>query len=222
MYAVTGAYASEAQGDPGARPGSLIFNPPQTCHRDHFETAGSFFSVGITQGVWDSLRSERPPSRPQYVPVVRARMLAARLMRELADWDETSALTSEALCFEMIGGVLAQAVQERRRPAWLDRVCDILRESHASALRLSDAAALVGVHPHHLTRTFSAFEGCTPGDYLLAVRLEAAGRMIIGRKESLAQVALAAGFADQSHFARRFRAAYGVTPGEFRRSTGAG
>jgi AraC family transcriptional regulator len=51
------------------------------------------------------------------------------------------------------------------------------------------------------------------------VRVRAATRLLREQGPSLADVAAAAGFADQSHFTRQFRRATGMTPGEYRRQT---
>jgi AraC family transcriptional regulator len=215
MYAFGGAYATTAHGEPGRHPGQLICNPPQTFHADQFEAAGAFLSVGVGSAVWEAAHGR--PARPSHLQALRPRMAAARIISELAAWDEASAFTCEVLCHEMLSSALAPAPMERFRPPWLDEACDLLRAAHAGPTRLGDIASAAGVHPHHLTRTFRAFEGCTPGEYRLSVRLEAAQRMLSRGAASLAETALAAGFSDQSQFTRRFRAAYGLTPGEYRR-----
>jgi AraC family transcriptional regulator len=56
-----------------------------------------------------------------------------------------------------------------------------------------------------------------PHHYLIVHRIEAAKRGLIDAKESLADIALACGFADQSHFTATFRKLVGVPPGIWRR-----
>ena len=217
MYAFGGDYLTEARGEPGKHPGQLICNPPQTFHTDHFETTGAFLSVGVGSAVWEAANGLGRLAHPSHLQALRPRMAAARIISELAAWDEASAFTCEVLCHEMLSSALAPAPVERRRPAWLDEACDLLRAARAGPMLLGDIASATGVHPHHLTRTFRTFEGCTPGEYRLSVRLEAAQGMLSRGAASLAETALAAGFSDQSQFTRRFRAAYGLTPGEYRR-----
>jgi AraC-like DNA-binding protein len=55
--------------------------------------------------------------------------------------------------------------------------------------------------------------------YIAARRVERAKRMMIISTESLTEIALNCGFADQSHLNRQFRRAVGVTPGQWRRSS---
>jgi AraC-like DNA-binding protein len=60
--------------------------------------------------------------------------------------------------------------------------------------------------------------GCSLGRFLLDRRLEWAASRLAGGDDPISRIALEAGFADQSHFTRRFRAWSGVTPHRFRAS----
>ena len=59
--------------------------------------------------------------------------------------------------------------------------------------------------------------GLPPHQYVIARRVERARQLLqAGTNLSLAEVALRAGFSDQSHFCRHFKRLVGVTPGRFR------
>jgi AraC family transcriptional regulator len=81
---------------------------------------------------------------------------------------------------------------------------------------MRELAVEANVHPVHLTRTFRRRIGVTPGAYVQRVRLERAVAQLASGS-SLAEVALASGFADQSHFSRVVRASLGVTPRQLAR-----
>lgn len=66
-----------------------------------------------------------------------------------------------------------------------------------------------------LTRQFRSQLGTSPHRYLVMRRLDKA-RRAIRAGNSLADAAAVAGFADQSHFTRHFRKAFGVSPGRWR------
>lgn len=72
-----------------------------------------------------------------------------------------------------------------------------------------------GLDRYAIARHFRRAFGVAPHRFLILRRLDRA-RHAIERGMSLADAALAAGFADQSHMTRHFRAAYGVTPGRWR------
>ena len=83
-------------------------------------------------------------------------------------------------------------------------------------LGLDDLASLAGTDRFRLTRAFSAAYGLPPHAYLVQRRLNRA-RTLLATGETPAAVAAATGFADQSHFGRWFRRAFGMTPADYRR-----
>jgi AraC family transcriptional regulator len=84
-------------------------------------------------------------------------------------------------------------------------------------LSLEAIAAAVGVHPSHLARVFRQQHQCTVGEYVRRLRLEFACHHLTTSDTPLAEIALAAGFADQSHFTKTFRRHIGTPPAQFRR-----
>jgi AraC-like DNA-binding protein len=67
-------------------------------------------------------------------------------------------------------------------------------------------------------RAFRETTGRTPHQWLMQQRVEKACELLSSSELSLAEVSLACGFADQSHFTRVFSAELGATPGLWRRS----
>jgi AraC family transcriptional regulator len=83
-------------------------------------------------------------------------------------------------------------------------------------LRIADLAAVAGVDPAHLARSFRAHYGTTAGAYLRAIRVQRAAEALARSSATLAQIALDSGFADQSHVTRVFQRIHGVTPQRWR------
>ncbi|WP_248915009.1 AraC family transcriptional regulator [Pseudomonas moorei] len=102
----------------------------------------------------------------------------------------------------------------------LPRVAQKAREYlHANAqydIGLDQLAAATGVDRFRLTRAFKAAYGVAPHAYLVQLRLAKARRML-AQGEHPAAVAMALGFADQSHLGRWFVRAYGLTPALYRK-----
>jgi AraC family transcriptional regulator len=103
-----------------------------------------------------------------------------------------------------------------RAPGWLQRVREQLEEQSNTRLGVARLAQDAGVHPVHLTRAFRQWFGCTVSGYQQRVRLRHAGELLGRPGRTLSQVALDAGYTDQSHFCRHFFNATGVTPGAWR------
>jgi AraC-like DNA-binding protein len=78
----------------------------------------------------------------------------------------------------------------------------------------SDLEAVTGLDRFTLAREFRAVLGTSPHRYLVGRRIDQA-RALIMAGTGLADAAAAAGFVDQSHLTRQFKARYGVTPGRW-------
>ena len=90
-------------------------------------------------------------------------------------------------------------------------------EAHLTApLTLAELAALAAISPRHFTRLFRSSLGMAPHQYVIARRVERAKRQLAETEGSLAAIAHAVGFADQSHLSTHFRRHVGVTPARYR------
>ena len=96
----------------------------------------------------------------------------------------------------------------------LDRVLECMREGFRDRLELADLARVAGVTIFQLIQLFRCGVGVTPHAFLVQLRVDAARREL-RRGVSLAEVAIANGFYDQSALTKHFKRAYGITPGQF-------
>jgi len=93
-----------------------------------------------------------------------------------------------------------------------------IQDNYSREVTLSDIAAAVHLSPFHLTRLFKQTLGVSPHQYLIQVRVNSARSLLTAGsgERSLAEVASAVGFADQSHLTRHFKRLLGVTPKQLR------
>jgi AraC family transcriptional regulator len=98
------------------------------------------------------------------------------------------------------------------------RARELLMASLASDINLADLAASCGLSPRYFARAFRISIGLPPHKWLLQQRVERAKELLLHTSDSLGQVALACGFADQSHLTRVFSRAVGATPWLWRRA----
>jgi len=85
----------------------------------------------------------------------------------------------------------------------------------AEKISLSELAQLCGLNRFQFLRHFSKQTGMTPYAWLKRLRLEVACGLLSQAGRSIADVASAVGFYDQSHFNRAFRQAFGVAPSSY-------
>jgi len=99
----------------------------------------------------------------------------------------------------------------------LQRVIDYIQDQPGQDLTLGVLADQTGFSPAHFARLFARTTGETPHQCVLRLRLERAQQLLGATDLSLAHIAGACGFADQSSFTRAFKHALGVTPRAYRR-----
>ena len=129
-------------------------------------------------------------------------------------------MAAEALVLEMLalGGCATRPGSGR--PRWLSRAVDYVESEFRRSLRIGEVAAEVGTHPAHLSRVFRRQIGVPIGEYVHRLRVRHASEDLCRPGARLADVAVDAGFADQSHMTRQFKRAYGLTPARWTALTG--
>jgi AraC family transcriptional regulator len=99
------------------------------------------------------------------------------------------------------------------------RVLTHIQEHLDDALDLEKMAQVACFSSFHFHRVFAAMTGETVGDHVRRLRLERSAVELRSGSKQVIQVALGAGYAAHEPFTRAFKAAYGVSPAEFRRAT---
>ena len=95
----------------------------------------------------------------------------------------------------------------------VERGRDLLR-SRLTIVQSSEVEAVTGLDRYQFARQFHAVYGTSPYRYSVMRRLDVA-RVWIRNGRPLADTAAEAGFADQAHLTRTFKAAFGMTPGRY-------
>jgi len=199
----------------------LLFTPAYAPHGYRFGTAGRWFNMQFADG-WLARVADGGPPLPETAQIVHsntAAAWAARVRTEVRQPDAVSTLAIDGALILMVADLARVRVDAARtRPRWLRGVEDAIEASVASPPSTEVLAALAGVHPTHLLRTFRRHHGATISNYVRQRRIQRARTEVASAKRPLAMIALDAGFADQSHFTRVFRQAFGETPGQYARS----
>ena len=99
------------------------------------------------------------------------------------------------------------------------RAKEVLHSRSGERMTLSEVAAAVGVSPVYLTQEFTRAEGIPLYRYQRRLRL---GRALaeLPDCDNITGLALNLGFCSHSHFTSAFRASFGLTPSEYRASSG--
>lgn len=127
--------------------------------------------------------------------------LAAHLARTYGNLRE--------LCIPVRGGLARW--QERR-------AYELIEANLDGELSVSTLAAECRLSVAHFSRAFRQTAGMPPHRWLMRRRIEAALELMRNPRQTLADIALATGFADQSHFTHAFKRRTGMSPASWRRA----
>ncbi len=206
-------------GERTCRDGTVTLHPPQERHADRFGEQGARIFTIEFEARWlaSATDGHQTLDRPA---VFRGGMIASLMVRasaELARMDDVSPLAIEGLAYETLAEAMRGARNGGRAPRWLQRTWELVADQCRERLTIAELAAEARVHPAHLTREFRRTFGMTIGDAIRSRRIEIASDRLARSDDPIAQVALDAGFASQSHFSTMFRRVTGTSPALYRR-----
>jgi AraC-like DNA-binding protein len=206
-------------------PGSLFVNVSGEPHAGQSPEGWSFSSLYLPSSYF--LEANREVGGGDRLPGFSSLVLAQPAVTErfrqacelLANGDEPLASESVLLAtlvstlLRMADGKpkLPKVGHERRA---VRRVQEHLRENLSGNVRLEALSELAGLSRFHLIRVFRAATGVAPHAWQLQLRIHWA-KVLLTQGRPLVEVALETGFADQSHFTRKFKQVVGMTPGAF-------
>lgn len=150
-----------------------------------------------------------------------ARRLAGDMIREVESGRPGRGVLLLARLLELMT-FLAREYGRNRTPAGkellrIGAVIGALERDFARAWTIDELCAMAHMSRSTFLRTFRRALGRAPMGFLLDRRLEAARRLLRDTDRSITEIALDTGFSDSNYFARVFRRAVGLAPGEFRR-----
>ena len=167
-----------------------------------------------------ALRGKAAPLPFVREPVMTSRALAGAVARAFGA--PLRSLAVDSLVLELAEGLAAAELGGGGRPAVpridaraVERARQMLEAECTRTVHSSELETITGLSRFDLARQFKALLGTSPYRYLLMRRLDFA-RHRIEDDDRLADVAADAGFADQAHLTRAFKAAFGLTPARYR------
>ena len=143
---------------------------------------------------------------------------ARQLYNEFRASDNFSSIVIDSLVMQLLAHLLRQRrACPLRIPQWLGTADEMIRSRYAEPLPLTGIAKFVQVHPGHLAREYARHYGCTIGEQVRRMRIDFACEQLSSTDQCLADIALGAGFSDQSHFTTCFRQHVGMPPSRYRK-----
>jgi AraC family transcriptional regulator len=177
-----------------------------------------------------SLGGDKLEAIQRYTPVLESvrfssgghiSLLARALYHESWCQDSVSPLAVEGLVYQLLARLAREpGPGDERTAPWLASLRDRLESEFAHPPALAELAREAGLHPAYLARAFARKFGISVSGFIRVRRIEWAMDQLRHSKEPVAEIAVAAGFFDQSHFTRCFKRTVGTTPARFRQHYG--
>jgi len=223
----------------------LYLNRPTPCSR--FETGHASFIPaelpvwGYSEGI-RSVRELRMTFAPKLLesilgdeldtaklerPVLKLydnqiKQCATLLADECRDSLVGSRLFGESLTTALTAALFSSRKVQTRRGSGLSRwqlrqSTDYLEAHITQDISLEEMAKLAGLSQSQFARLFKVSTGMPPYRWSLATRIKRAQELLLLGKDSISDIAIQTGFADQSHLTKTFRRVTGATPRDWQR-----
>jgi AraC-like DNA-binding protein len=186
-----------------------VISPYEVCNRDSRTSHSHCLTFDFAAHQLDSPLQEISPSCLSREKILLLRELLAKVNSDFRLTEHPLAIGHLTTCDSRVNPSI-------QLPPWLEEVRKILNAEFAERPKLYEIAAKVGVHPVHLARQFRKYFGSSVKEYVRKLRVDFACQQLLASDAPPAQIASAAGFADQSHFSRTFKRVHGMTPGRYR------
>lgn len=214
-------------------PGSISYGPANTSFRQSWTGNATLQHIYIDDRVFRDVAENLKPDRSLDLLPLAFQGVFIPSLRQLAD-----ALLVEARTGSLGGDLYADLIAQQmaiiilRR--WLDldgttkqvnplsdseiaKVVEYLEENLEDVGGMDALASLVSMDVYTFTRSFKARTGEAPHQFLIQRRLAKVKDLLVHSRTSLAEIAYATGFSNQSHMTTTFGKHVGTTPGKYRK-----
>jgi AraC family transcriptional regulator len=200
---------------------SFLVKPPGESHGNKYGRYGAHCLIIelLPQRLEDIRQLTDLFNTPAHIKGGTGSIIARRIYQEFRQRTGGFELIIEGLILEILGQSARQNKTDNFQspPRWLGEARELIRQHFSEKLSLYSIADVIQIHPSHLARMFRKHYHCSIGEYARRLRIEFAAQEILKSGSSLAEIALAAGFNDQSHFTNEFKRQMRITPAGYKK-----
>ena len=102
-------------------------------------------------------------------------------------------------------------------PKWVKLLYELLNDCWCENRSLNDLSKILDINPITISKYFPIYFGCTYGEYMRRLKVDKSISLMQQSSNSLTDISLECGFADQSHFIRTFKQQTGYLPKNFKK-----
>lgn len=214
--------------------GEVIIVPANTSHQLCWDQPAEFMvltldPLSFAQSAYEWIdpdRVELLPQLPVVDPLIHQLGLALKteLLSAQSIESSTDRLYVESLTATFSARLLKHYTSRQPQPldphrlskASLNQAIDYIHAHLDQEIRLTDLAQALGLSSCYFASLFKRSTGLAPHQYVIQRRLWKAKELLKTTNEPISEIALACGFANQSHLTRAFRQHFNLTPKAYR------
>lgn len=178
---------------------------------------------------FEFLDDQNRPYRPdeQELPSECRRVDDSDFVAKLMERSITAHLTGDKQgAFQWLRAALSELERQDARPVhspaeqrqhdMVAEVCNHIRQYPERHFTVPELASDAGYSTDHFIRVFRKFQNCTPGDFQIRCRVQAAAQILRFTTHSITEVADSLGYPDIYSFSKQFRKIVGISPRSYR------
>ena len=218
IYIIAGTHWSgHSRGGDICAPGTVRFLPAGEPHENYFPVGSRCIEIEVRRPILKLAAEHGHAICPPGELAQPLSALGARLYREFRRGDDVSPLDIEVVTLQLlVSGGQESTPRRDVAPPWLLRIREMVREEQYPRLTLAELSRSAGRHPVQISRQFHRHFSCTISEYIRRVRVARAQSLLRRGDLEIAEIALACGFSDQSHFTTAFHRLTGMPPHRYR------
>lgn len=218
MYLLEGkVYDINQRTETRCNPGTLLFHNWQEKHFNskHSNNAKGFHIELKQESLNQLLENRTLLEGSNLLENPDCHILIGKIYHEFNVQDSFSKIGIDSLIIQLVDRVNKNISVKASTSTWMQDLTNIVYEEN-ELYSLKELSRRLGIHPVHISRTFSKHYGYTLSEYIRMVKIKKSIPLILAKKLSLGEIAYICGFSDQSHFSRTFKYYFRVSPNKFK------
>lgn len=197
-------------------PGTFTLIRPNTVHSEHHDTAGSVAFIVFRTEIPDEL-TDRAYSDPADTPILK---LLTSMLEELQQFKRNYKRILSLQLQELV--ILIDRLccdGERQKEDTIEYAVRYIHEYHSTPIDWQNLAQYCNYSYSHFRLIFKKATGCSPNEYLMHCRLNAAKRLLEQTTLSCTEIAYRCGFPSNAKFSTYFKDFVGISPKDHRKKS---
>ncbi|MBQ4575507.1 MAG: helix-turn-helix domain-containing protein [Clostridia bacterium] len=199
---------------------SIVLVPPDTPMKyatEHSTGHWEFYWLDLAGAhVIDTANKLWQDEKAYFQGMASSASIFRRLLEESPTELECSELVGRLLDMLIAAGIFGGSGGSESKKSTADRILTYIAAHYREPISLCELSSQFYLSQNQIIRIIRTRTGYAPHEYLMRYRLTKACELLQGTSDPIGEIGRSVGYDNSSHFSARFRALYGISPGEYR------